>query len=90
MDKNRLLRLNLTSRKITYEHLDPTASRKYIGSVGLGAHILYREIPITAQWNNSENHLIIAAGPLNGTLVAGLGSFCVITKGAITNGATST
>ena len=40
----RLLRVDLTRRKIETEDLDEATLRKYIGGVGMAARILYSEI----------------------------------------------
>lgn len=90
MYTNRVLRVDMSGKKITSEVFDETTCRKYIGGVGIGAHILYKEVPIGTNWNDPKNRLIIGTGPLNGTAVAGSGSICVVTKGALTNGSTST
>jgi aldehyde:ferredoxin oxidoreductase len=85
----RLLRVDLTTRQIGMEQVTEAVCRKYIGGLGMGARILYDEVPPGTDWNSPGNRLILSAGPLNGTLVAGTGSFSVVTKGALTNGAAS-
>lgn len=89
MATTRVLRVNLTEKKINVEYLNDETSRKYLGGLGMGARLLYDEVAPKAAWNGPENRLILSAGPLEGTLVAGTGSFCVVTKGALTGGATS-
>src|SRR4030042_964710 len=85
----KVLRVDLTEKKVTSQDTDPTISKAYIGGVGIGARILYDEVPPGIAWDDPENRLIFSSGPLNGTIVAGSGSFCVVTKGCLTNGATS-
>jgi aldehyde:ferredoxin oxidoreductase len=85
----RVLRVNLTEKQIKAEQLDDETSRKYLGGLGMGARILYSEVPPGVDWSSPENRLVLSAGPLDGTLLAGAGSFCVVTKGSLTNGATS-
>ena len=89
MATTRVLRVNLTEKKIDVDRLNDETSRKYLGGLGMGARLLYDEVAPKAAWNGSENRLILSAGPLEGTPVAGAGSFCVVTKGALTGGATS-
>ena len=89
MATNRVLRVNLTNGLSSSELLSEATSRKYIGGLGVGARILYDEVAPGIDWDSPQNRLILSAGPLNGTLVAGTGSFSVVTKGALTNGATS-
>ena len=85
----RILRIDLSRRRIHTEEVDTEVILRFIGGAGLGAYLLYREVPPETAWRDPENRLIIAAGPLNATQVAGAGSFCVVTKGPLTNGATS-
>jgi aldehyde:ferredoxin oxidoreductase len=86
----RLLRVDLTSQAIQVELLPNDLLRKYLGGVGLGAQILYQEVHPGIEWNSPENRLILASGPLAGTSFPGSGTFCVITKGPMTNLACST
>jgi aldehyde:ferredoxin oxidoreductase len=90
VEMSRVLRVDLTERKISWENMGAETCHKYIGGLGVGARILYDEVPPGISWDHMRNRLIFSAGPLNGTLVAGSGSFCVVTKGCLTNGATST
>ncbi len=85
-----LLRINLTNEKATVDRWDAEAMRKYVGGAGLGAKILYEEVPADVNWNDPENRLILATGPLAGTPVWGSGSLDVVTRGAMTDGAAST
>jgi aldehyde:ferredoxin oxidoreductase len=64
--------------------------RTLIGGVGLGARILYDEVPADVEWDHPENRLVFATGPLAGLPVWGTGGLTVVTRGALTNGATST
>ncbi|MEW6334530.1 MAG: aldehyde ferredoxin oxidoreductase N-terminal domain-containing protein, partial [Thermodesulfobacteriota bacterium] len=86
----RILRVDLTGGRVTEEVLDEATLRKWIGGVGLGAKVLYEEVPPGVQWNDPSNRLIVASGPLGGTLVGGAGNISISMKGSLTNGATST
>jgi aldehyde:ferredoxin oxidoreductase len=86
----KILRVDLTSESITEETWDEPALRKWVGGVGFGAKILYDEVPPGVAWNDPENRLIAASGPLGGTSMGGSGTICLNTKGCLTNGATST
>ena len=85
----KILRVDLTNELITGESLNEAVPRQFIGGAGLGAKILYDEVPPGIEWSDPENRLILAAGPLNGTNVAGSGTFCSVTKGCLTNGGAS-
>src|ERR1043166_7162964 len=81
----RVLRIDLTPETITLESLSPAMARTWIGGVGLGARILYDEVPAGVEWDDPQNRLIIAAGPLAGTKVHGAGTYSAVTKGPMTN-----
>ena len=86
----KILKVDLTNNLITEDVLDPRVMRKYVGGTGIGARILYDEVPPGVEWSDPENRLILASGPLGGTRVQGSGTFSVVTKGCLTNGATAT
>ncbi|MFC1902014.1 aldehyde ferredoxin oxidoreductase family protein [Chloroflexota bacterium] len=86
----RMLRVDLSSRQFTTETPDELTLRRYIGGSGIGAYYLYKEVPPGIEWSDPENRLIIASGPLGGTRIPGSGTFSAVTKGAMTNGATTT
>ncbi|MFC1941160.1 aldehyde ferredoxin oxidoreductase family protein [Chloroflexota bacterium] len=83
----KLLRVDLTNEQVTEEKLDEETARKYIGGTGIGAKYLYEEVSAGVEWSDESNRMIMATGPLGGTRVGGSGTFSVVTKGALTNGA---
>ncbi len=85
----RLLRVDLAEGRAWSIEWSPQAMRTYIGGVGLGAKILYEEVPPEVGWDHPDNRLIMATGPLAGLPVWGTGGLTVVTRGALTNGATS-
>ena len=86
----RILRVDLTDERIWTQPLTLQECRDYVGGVGLGAKILYEEVPPEVHWDHPENRLILATGPFAGTPVWGTGGLTVVTRGAMTDGATST
>ncbi len=86
----KLLRVNLTTGKTWAEPWAPEEMRAWIGGVGLGAKILYDEVGPRVGWDHPDNRLVLATGPLAGLPVWGTGGLTVVTRGALTNGATST
>ena len=86
----KFLRVDLTNGRISEERFDEDTLRKYLGGTGIGAKVLYDEVPPGVEWSDPENRLILASGPLGGTRFPGSGSFSVVTKGPLTNGAVST
>ena len=85
----KLLRVDLTKEKLTEEKLDVAVLRTYLGGAGLGAKLLYEEVPPKTGCFDSENRLIMTTGPLAATKIPGGGTFSVSTKGCLTNGAVS-
>jgi aldehyde:ferredoxin oxidoreductase len=86
----KILRVDLSHSSITEETLEPEIVNKYAGGSGFGAEYLYREVPPKISWNDPENRIIMASGPLGGTVVPGTGTFSLITKGPMTNLAVTT
>jgi aldehyde:ferredoxin oxidoreductase len=85
----KILRIDLTNEQVTKEYLDEAILRKWVGGTGLGAKYLYDEVPAGVEWDEAGNRLILASGPLGGTSIGGSGTVAVVTKGALTNGATA-
>jgi aldehyde:ferredoxin oxidoreductase len=63
----RILRVNLTTRKITQEDVDPKIARDYLGGRGWAIHYMYKEMDPTVDPLSPENMLIFATGPLTAT-----------------------
>ena len=86
----KILRVDLTNERLTEEVLDEATLRSLFGGVGFGARYLYDEVPAGVAWDDPDNRLIVASGPLGGTRAGGSGTISFSTKGPLTNGATST
>jgi aldehyde:ferredoxin oxidoreductase len=85
----RFLRVDLSSGRISPEEIDEEVYRTYLGGTGYGTKVLYEEVPPGVEWCDPENRLTIASGPLGGTRINGSGTVSLVTKGPMTNGATS-
>ena len=85
-----ILRVDLSSGRTWAEPFAAEDRRKWIGGAGLGAKILWEEVPPEAEWDHPDNRLVMATGPLAGLPVWGTGGLTVVTRGALTNGATNT
>lgn len=81
----RILRVNLTSGKITKELLRKHLIKKFIGGTGLCAKILWDELKPRIDPYQPDNKLIFATGPLTGTLWQGSGRMVVCSKSPLTN-----
>jgi len=86
----KILRVDLTNERLNEEALDEATLRSLFGGVGFGARYLYDEVPAGVAWDDPDNRLIVASGPLGGTRAGGSGTISFSTKGPLTNGATST
>jgi aldehyde:ferredoxin oxidoreductase len=85
----RFLRVDLTNDKISEVSFDEATLRTWVGGSGIGAKILYDEVLPGVEWDAPQNRIIIAAGPLSATAMAGGGTYSLVTKGPLTNGAAS-
>ncbi|MDX2448793.1 MAG: aldehyde ferredoxin oxidoreductase C-terminal domain-containing protein [Desulfobacterales bacterium] len=81
----KMIRIDLTTSQSSIEELNTETLKKWVGGVGLGAKILYDEIPAGVEWSDPENRIILTTGPLSGSGVFGAGTFNVVTKGPMTN-----
>jgi aldehyde:ferredoxin oxidoreductase len=84
--QGKILRVNLTSGKIMVEDLNEDWAKKFVGGRGYGTKIMYEEVDPKINPLSEKNKVIIATGPLDGTLAPSSGRTMVITKGAL-NGA---
>ena len=64
----KILRVDLTSEKIASEPLPSEVARNYLGGNGFCAYILWKELERGIDPLSPENKLVVATGPLNGTL----------------------
>ncbi|MDQ1281615.1 MAG: Aldehyde ferredoxin oxidoreductase [Thermoproteota archaeon] len=85
----KLLRVDLAREKISDFNLDEKTTRNYLGGTAIGSKILYDEVSPKIDFSDSENRLTIASGPLGGTSIAGSGTISIVTKGALTGGASA-
>ncbi len=63
----KMLEIDLTAGKTSVRSLDEAILRDYIGGEGLGAYLLYKELPPKTDPLSPENMFLILTGPFNGT-----------------------
>ena len=80
----KILRLNLSQRKIQTENLSEGMCREYIGGKGFGAKILFEEMTPRIDPYDPTNILVFATGPLNGITLSGAAKFCAAFKSPLT------
>jgi len=84
--QGKILRVNLTDETIKVEDINEEWARKYIGGRGYATRIMWEEVDPKVDPLSEDNKVIIATGPLDGTLAPSSGRVMVVTKGAL-NGA---
>jgi aldehyde:ferredoxin oxidoreductase len=82
--QGKILRVNLTNGKIMIEDLNEDWAKKYVGGRGYGTKIMYEEVDPKVGPLSEKNKVIVATGPLGGTLAPSSGRAMVITKGPLT------
>ena len=50
----RMLRVDLTAETISVEPLDAETARMWLGGTGLGARLLYDEVPAGVEWDDPK------------------------------------
>ena len=80
----KVLRVNLTAGTCTEEPLNMQWADEYLGSRGLATKYLVSEIDPKVDPLSSDNKMIMATGPLTGTMASTGGRYTVITKGPLT------
>jgi aldehyde:ferredoxin oxidoreductase len=82
----KILRVDLTDRKIEVEEPDELFYRQYLGGSSLIAYYLLKEVPAEVEPLDADNLLIFAGGPITGIPVAGAGRSAVGAKSPLTGG----
>ncbi|MBA7498151.1 hypothetical protein ES704_00886 [subsurface metagenome] len=80
----KILRVNLTNRRISVQALDEKDLKQLIGGSGIGTKFLYDETNEQTDPLSPENLLIFMTGPLTSTGVPGTGRHQVIFKSPLT------
>jgi aldehyde:ferredoxin oxidoreductase len=81
----KILRVDLTAKKISSENQDEALLRKYIGGRGLGAKLLYDLLPANTDPLSPENVIILTTGVLTGTVSLFSSRTNITTKSPLTN-----
>jgi len=80
-----ILRVNLTKKEITKQPLNAELARSYVGGSGFAAKILFDELRPGTDPFSPENKIVIATGPLTGTMWPSSGRCMFATKSPLTN-----
>lgn len=82
--QGKLLRVNLSKGTCVSEALNMDWAQRFLGQRGLASQYLMNEIDPAVDPLSPDNKLIIATGPLTGTMAATGGRWSAVTKGALT------
>ena len=77
---NRIAHIDLASRRIEFEELDPVLIRKWGGGSGLASWRLYEELKPQTAALGPESVVWIIGGPMTGTAAPGSGRLEVVNK----------
>ena len=80
----KVLRVDLSTRRIVTEDLPEEWYTRYIGGKGLGYRYLLQDLPAGVNALGPENELIIMTGPFAGTIVPTSSRLAVVTKSPLT------
>ncbi|RME91274.1 MAG: aldehyde ferredoxin oxidoreductase [Anaerolineae bacterium] len=80
----KILRVDLTNRKVSVEEIDPQVAKDYIGGRGWAIRYLYDEVDPGVDPLSPENKLIFATGPLTATTAPTGNRYMVVTKSPLT------
>lgn len=80
----KLLRINLSTGKVTKEPIADELFRDYIGGRGLATRIFVDEVSPDVDPLGEDNKVLFATGPLSGTPTPTGGRYMVITKSPLT------
>jgi aldehyde:ferredoxin oxidoreductase len=80
----KILRVNLSKGTCTPEPLNMQWANDYLGQRGLATKYLCEEVDPRVDPLSPENKMIMATGPLTGTMASTGGRYSVITKGPLT------
>jgi aldehyde:ferredoxin oxidoreductase len=80
----KILRVDLSSSKISEESLKEDDCKMFLGGSGLATKYLFDEVPKGAEPLGPDNELIFMTGPLTGTESPSAGRYCVVSKSPLT------
>jgi aldehyde:ferredoxin oxidoreductase len=86
--RGKVLRVDLSGGQVTDQLLDDKMARDYIGGRGFGIFTMLAELDPNCDSLGPENILIMAAGPLTGTLAPTGARYMVMTKSPLTGAIT--
>lgn len=86
--QGKVLRVNLSTKEIQSEPLNPAIAKQYVGGRGLGIYYLNKELNPKCDPLSPENIMVLSTGPLTGTTTPTGGRYMVTTKSPLTGAIT--
>jgi aldehyde:ferredoxin oxidoreductase len=83
---NRILRVDLSHRRVWTEEPDELFYRRYLGGAGVVAYYLLKELQPGVDPLSAQNILVFAPGPMTGTPAPGGSRLCVGAKSPLSGG----
>ncbi len=80
----KLLRVDLTNKKVSVEPLAEKDLKRFVGGAGLGAEILRQEVSGKIDPYSPENLVIFGTGPFQGPAIAGGAKFSIAAISPVT------
>jgi aldehyde:ferredoxin oxidoreductase len=80
----RILDIDLSTARVTQRAIEPQFARQFIGGMGFSCKLLYEEVGKDVDPFSPDNMVILAAGPLTGTLAPCSGRMEITTKSPLT------
>ncbi|MGC9021329.1 MAG: aldehyde ferredoxin oxidoreductase family protein [Candidatus Methanodesulfokora sp.] len=80
----KILRVDLTTKKIWIQPLRKDLARNYIGGTGMASRILWEEVKADIDPLGPENRLIVVTGPVTGTIWHTAGRAALVAKSPLT------
>ncbi len=83
---NRTLYINISENTVQSKPVTDEMKEKFIGGKGFGLYHLWKGVKSTTKWNDPENEIIIATGPIGGnTQYPGSGKSIVVAISPMTD-----
>ncbi|KDR96462.1 aldehyde:ferredoxin oxidoreductase [Peptoclostridium litorale DSM 5388] len=82
--KGKVMRIDLSSEKVSFEPLNMDHAKKFIGARGLGVKTFIDEVDPNVDALSEENKFIIAAGAITAAPMPTSGRYMVVTKSPLT------
>ncbi|PKP51534.1 MAG: aldehyde:ferredoxin oxidoreductase [Bacteroidetes bacterium HGW-Bacteroidetes-1] len=83
---DKILYVNLSKNEVIEKAVEPIVKEKFIGGRGYGLRLLWDATTPTTKWDDPDNEIIIASGPIGGiTQYSGTGKSLVVSLSPQTN-----